>query len=112
MSGILLATLPTCAQAEPPAFLSSVPAAGATVPGSAAGMSIRFSRPIDHLHSSLAIVQSGVVVAALHPLADSAADVLFARRGPLKPGAYQLHWTVRSLDGQHTLTGDVAFSVK
>lgn len=110
--GLVLCMAGGAVHAEPPAFVSSVPAAESTVSSAAAGISVHFSRPVDHLHSSLTILQNDKVVATLRPLADSAADVLFSRRPSLPPGAYQLHWTVRSLDGQQVLNGDVPFSVE
>src|ERR1700735_2522388 len=60
---------------------------------------VRFDGPVDHVQSRLEIVRNGHVVEVLHPLLDSAADVLFASASAPEPGDYVLHWSVRSVDG-------------
>ncbi len=99
------------AHAQAPEFVKSNPAASAVVPSRGEGIFVYFNRPIDHLHSTLSIEQNGTTVVALRPLADSAADVLYSRRPTLKPGQYDVHWVVQSLDGLHHLSGDIPFTV-
>jgi methionine-rich copper-binding protein CopC len=92
-------------------LVRSIPAASAVLGSHSHGFYVRFNRPVDHIRSQLSITENGKVFATLHLLADSAADVLFARAPDLWPGHYQLYWVVRALDGAEVLQGDIPFTV-
>jgi hypothetical protein len=54
---------------------------------------------------------NGNVVERLHPLLDSAVDVLFASAPALEPGRYVLHWSVKSIPDQDDSDGTIPFAV-
>lgn len=89
----------------------STPAASAVIDGRSSEFFVRFDRPVDQIHSLLAITSGGKVVETLHPRIGAAQDVLFARASTLQPGDYKLHWTVRSMTGADLAQGDVPFTV-
>jgi len=75
--------------------------------------SLRFDGPVDHRQSLIQILDpNGVAVRVMHPLLDSAPDVLFASGPGLTAGSYQLRWVVRSLPDGDVSSGVVPFSVK
>lgn len=92
--------------------MESTPAASAIVEGRSSEFVVRFDRPIDHVHSVLAIVRDGQVVEKLQPRLESAPDVLFARAPTLAPGDYKLRWAVRTMTGTEVVEGDIPFTVK
>jgi methionine-rich copper-binding protein CopC len=98
------------ALARPMHVLNSTPAAQAVMHGRNMQYIVRFDGPVDHVQSRLEIVRNGHVVELLHPLLDSAADVLFASASAPEPGNYVLHWSVRSVDGEGS-DGMIPFSV-
>ncbi len=106
-----LATTPGAALARPMHVLSSTPAAGAVMQGRNAQYVLRFDGPVDHAQSRLEIVRDGHVIQVLHPLLDSATDVLFASAPGPAPGDYVLHWTVKSIPDGDDSEGTIAFSV-
>ena len=92
--------------------MESTPAASAVMDGRSTEFFVRFDRPVDHVHSLLAVVRDGKVVETLHPRLESSPEVLFARTSTLPPGDYKLHWSVKSLTGADVAEGDIPFSVK
>jgi methionine-rich copper-binding protein CopC len=93
-------------------MMESTPAASAVIDGRSTEFIVRFDRPVDQIHSLLAITSSGKVVETLHPRVGAAQNTLFARASTLPPGDYKLHWTVKSLAGADLAQGDVPFTVK
>ena len=91
--------------------LESVPAANATIDGRSTAFSVRFDRPVDHIHSVLAVKRDGEVVETLQPRLQSAPQVLFARAPTLPPGKYQLYWQVRTMTDVETREGEIPFTV-
>lgn len=108
-AGLLLVSVSTWAQGA--SVLTSTPAANSSIEGRSSGFSVRFDRPVDHVHSLLVITQDGKIVETLHPRLGSAPDVLFARAPMLPPGAYKLHWEVGTLADVGTAAGDIPFTV-
>ncbi|MBS0524738.1 MAG: copper resistance protein CopC [Proteobacteria bacterium] len=97
--------------AEPAKVLETMPANGARIDGAATDYYVRFSQPVDHIHSVLLIKQNGSVVQTLQPRFKTEPTVLFARAPSMKPGDYTFHWVVKSLAGTETTEGEVPFSV-
>ena len=91
--------------------VASHPARGESLDGKSEDFFVRFSGPVNHAASRLFIAQSGNVLVTLNPRLDSAPDILFARRGPLSPGDYEMSWIVYAGNGQKT-GGIVPFSVR
>lgn len=89
----------------------STPAAGSVIRGRHAEYAIRFDGLVDHAASRMYIVRAGRRVQVLMPLRDSAPEVLFAAGRAPPPGAYQLHWQVRSPVDAVVSVGDIPFSV-
>jgi methionine-rich copper-binding protein CopC len=100
------------AWAEEVHVLESTPAASAVIAGRSSEFLVRFDRPIDHVHSTLAITRDGKLVERLQPRLESAPEVLFARAPTLPAGDYKLHWLVRTMAGVDTTQGDIPFTVK
>lgn len=91
--------------------LQSTPAASAVIDGRSSEFFVRFDRPVDHIRSTLEIMQDGKLVERLQPRLESSPEVLFARAPTLAPGNYQLHWAVRTIAGKEMIQGDIPFSV-
>ena len=91
--------------------VTSAPAADAVMHGRNMQYIVRFDGPVDHLQSRLEILRDGHAVELLHPLLDSAPDVLFASAPTPAPGRYALHWTVKSMADEETTEGMIPFSV-
>jgi len=72
---------------------------------------VRFDGPVDHAQSRLEILRDGQVVKQLHPLLDSAANVLFASTSAPEPGHYVLHWIAKSMPDGEASDGMIPFSV-
>ena len=100
------------AWAEDVRVMQSMPAASAVIGGRGSEFFVRFDRPVDHIHSTLAITRDGKLVEQLHPRLESAPDVLFARVSTLPAGDYKLHWEVRTMAGVDRIKGDIPFTVK
>jgi len=106
----LLAAGPA-AQARALQVIETTPPANAVVDGRHARYVVRFDLPVDHFASRLEILRDGAVVRHLHPLEDSAPEVLFGSGPQLPPGRYELRWTALTRPGGEASTGTVAFSV-
>ena len=91
--------------------MNSTPAAEAIMRGDHAQYVVRFDGPVDHVHARLEILRDGQVVETLHPLLDSAPDVLFASAPSPQSGHYVLHWYVKSMADQDDSDGMIPFSV-
>ena len=100
------------ARADDVRVMQSMPAASAVIGGRSSEFFVRFDRPVDHIHSTLAIMRDGKLVEQLHPRLESAIDVLFARAPTLPAGDYTLHWAVRTMTGAEPIHGDIPFTVK
>lgn len=109
--GGTLAVLPGVtgpAHAQELRVLESAPRANAVIDGRSSAFYVRFSRPVDHQDSRLAIKRDGQIIEVLHPRLESAPEVLFARAPTLKPGRYSLHWLV---GGSPQADGEIPFTV-
>jgi hypothetical protein len=96
------------AMAQDVRVLDSAPKANAVIGPRSSGFYVRFSRPVDHEDSRLAIKQDGRIIEVLHPRLESAPDVLFARAPTLPPGSYKLYWLV---GGSPQFNGEIPFTV-
>ena len=112
LSGAALLGALSPAWADDVRVMQSMPAASAVIGGRSSEFFVRFDRPVDHIHSTLAIMRDGKLVEQLHPRLESATDVLFARVATLPAGDYRLHWEVRTMAGAETIKGDIPFTVK
>ena len=93
--------------------VDSRPHAMEQIDGQHAQFSLRFDGPVDHRQSLIQVLNDkGVAVRTMHPLLDSAPDVLFAGGPGLPAGNYQLKYVVRSLPDGDITSGTVPFSVK
>jgi|HubBroStandDraft_6_1064221.scaffolds.fasta_scaffold06919_6 methionine-rich copper-binding protein CopC len=102
----------TPAWAEDVRVMQSTPAASAVIGGRSSEFLVRFDRPVDHVHSTLAITRDGKLVERLQPRLNSAPEVLFARAPTMPAGDYKLHWAVRTMTGVDVIQGDIPFTVK
>jgi len=109
MIGLLL--VPAASWAQGLRVVESTPAANASISGPSSAFSVRFDRPVDHAHSVIFIKRDGKVVETLHPRLQSAPEVLFARAPTLAPGAYMLHWQVRTTTDAVAVEGEIPFTV-
>jgi len=91
--------------------MSSTPAAEAIMQGRNEQFVVRFDGPVDHARSRIEILRDGQVIRQLHPLLDSAADVLFASAPAPQPGHYVLHWSTKSLPDGEVSEGTIPFTV-
>jgi methionine-rich copper-binding protein CopC len=108
--GMLGALAPAWAQEVH--VMQSTPAASAVINGRSSEFFVRFDRPVDHIHSTLAIMRDGKLVERLTPRLESAPEVLFARAPTLPAGDYMLHWAVHTMTGVDLIQGDIPFTVK
>jgi hypothetical protein len=108
---VLNLMFPGVATARPMHVLSSNPGAEAIMHGNNIQYVVRFDGPVDHVQSRLEIVRDGRLIEALHPLLDSAPDVLFASSPAPPAGHYVLHWSVRSMHDGDSSEGMIPFSV-
>jgi methionine-rich copper-binding protein CopC len=113
-AGLMAAVLmPSLALARAMLITASHPSAQEAVTTENAQYSVRFDGPVDHRQSLMSITDgTGKEVAALHPLLDSATNVLFATGPRLGAGDYQLHFAVRSIPDGEVSSGYVPFKVK
>lgn len=102
---------PCLAMAGAVQMVESRPGAEAVLQGDHAEYVVRFNGPVNHYASRMEITQDGQIVHALHPLQDSAVDVLFASGPVPKAGRYSLHWTAVAADGA-TSSGDIPFTAR
>jgi methionine-rich copper-binding protein CopC len=109
-AGVLGAVAP--AWADEVHVMQSAPAASAVIAGRSSEFFVRFDRPVDHIHSTLAIMRDGTLVERLTPRLESAPEVLFARAPTLPAGDYTLHWAVRTMEKVDVIQGDIPFTVK
>jgi methionine-rich copper-binding protein CopC len=93
-------------------LIESAPAAHSIVSGDSTEFSVRFDRPVDHIHSLLQIQRGDELVETLHPSLRSAAQVLFATAPTLPPGDYNLHWEVIGMSEKENAKGDIPFTVR
>ncbi|SEN84545.1 hypothetical protein SAMN02990966_00272 [Rhodospirillales bacterium URHD0017] len=107
--GLLVA--PAAGWAQDVRVVESTPAANASISGPSSAFSVRFDRPIDHVHSVILIKRDGNVVQTLQPRLQSAPEVLFARAPTLPPGAYTLHWQIRTMADGLATAGDIPFNI-
>ena len=91
--------------------IETMPAKDGTLPSAHGDYFVRFDQPVDHLHSTIDIVQEGKTVQTLHPRLKTEPNVLFARAPNLRPGKYVMHWSVPAANGSTVYQGDVSFSV-
>lgn len=92
--------------------MQSTPAASAVISGRSSEFFVRFDRPVDHVHSTLAITRDGKLVERLTPRLETAPEVLFARAPTLSAGNYMLHWEVRTMASVAVIQGNIPFEVK
>ncbi len=109
--GLIAAPFWPARSAEPPSAVASHPVNGESLDERSEDFFVRFNAPVNHVTSRLFIAQSGTVIVTLSPRLDSAPDTLFARRGALSPGNYEMSWIAYSGNGQRT-GGIVPFSVR
>jgi methionine-rich copper-binding protein CopC len=100
------------ASADEVRVMQSTPAASAVIKGRSSEFFVRFDRPVDHVHSRLAIMRDGKLVERLTPRLETAPEVLFARTPTLPPGSYTLHWEVRTMANVGVIQGDIPFTVQ
>ena len=92
--------------------MESAPKASAVIAGRSSEFFVRFDRPVDHIHSQLAITRNGQLVEQLTPRLESAPEVLFARAPTLPAGDYDLQWRVKTMTGVAVIQGNIPFTVK
>jgi len=109
LTGIAWALRP--AVADELRVMESTPAAKAVIDGRTSAFFVRFDQPVDHIRSTLEVMQDGKPIERLQPRLESAPEVLFARAPTLSPGNYSLHWAVRTLSGRELIQGNIPFSV-
>ncbi|MDP1753888.1 MAG: copper resistance protein CopC [Reyranella sp.] len=100
------------ARAQDVRVMESAPKASAVIEGRSSEFFVRFDRPVDHIHSQLAITRNGQVVEKLVPRLESAPEVLYARAPTLAPGDYELNWRVKTMTGVDVIQGNIPFTVK
>jgi hypothetical protein len=108
---VLLLASASGASARPMRVVASTPAATTIMHGRNEQYVVRFDGPIDHSQSRFEILRDGRVIQQLHPLLDSAPDVLFASAPAPESGHYVLHWSVRSLPDGEVSEGTIPSSV-
>jgi len=99
------------ASAQDVRVMDSKPQAKAVIGEPGSEFYVRFDRPVDHIHSQLAIFRDGQLVERLAPRMESAPEVLFARAPTLPPGSYVLRWNVRTMADVKVIEGDIPFTV-
>ena len=100
------------AWARPMRVVESYPQADAVVDGRNAQYFVRFDGPVDHRGARLVITRDGRTAETLDALLDSAPEVLFASAPRLPAGAYELHWSARSMPDGETTEGWYRFTVR
>ncbi len=92
--------------------MESAPKASAVIEGRSSEFYVRFDRPVDHIHSQLAITRNGRLVERLVPRLEPAPEVLYARAPTLPAGDYELNWRVKTMTGVEVIQGNIPFTVK
>src|SRR4029450_7998325 len=110
--GLFAMTFSASATAQDVQVMDSAPKAQAVIGEPGSSFFVRFDRPIDHIHSRLAIWRDSQLVEYLQPRLQSSPDVLFARAPTLPPGQYMLRWTVRTMEGVKVIEGDIPFTIR
>jgi methionine-rich copper-binding protein CopC len=100
------------ASAQDVRVTESAPKASAVIEGRSSEFFVRFDRPVDHIHSQLAITRNGQLVEKLVPRLESAPEVLYARAPTLPAGDYDLNWRVKTMTGTDVIQGNIPFTVK
>lgn len=89
--------------------VGSFPMVNQIMEGAATSFSIRFDGPVAHGSARLTLVTpSGS--RSLRARLGSEPNTLFTAVGALAPGAYELRWEVRAMDGQRSM-GVIPFKV-
>ena len=91
--------------------VDTMPAKDGTLSGVRDEYFIRFDKPVDHIHSTIDILQNGKKVQTLRPRLNSEPTVLFARAPNLSPGKYTMHWSVPAANGSTVYQGEISFFV-
>lgn len=112
LSALGLLSIASGASAQDVRVMESAPKASAVIEGRSSEFYVRFDRPVDHIHSQLAITRNGQVVEKLVPRLESAPEVLFARAPTLPAGDYDLNWRVKTMTGVDVIQGNIPFTVK
>jgi methionine-rich copper-binding protein CopC len=110
--GLLLLGFVSAASAQDVRVMESAPKASAVIEGRSSEFFVRFDRPVDHIHSQLAITRNGQLVEKLVPRLESAPNVLFAQAPTLAAGDYNLQWRVKTMAGVDVIQGNIPFTVK
>ena len=106
------AVLAAPASARVLTLVESHPAVEEVVDGAAVSFALRFDRPVDHASGEMVLV-TPQGRRDIHPLLDSAPEVLFGMAGDLAPGRYELRWRARPAEGGDDRTsGTIRFSVR
>jgi methionine-rich copper-binding protein CopC len=95
--------------AKPMTVIDSFPMVNQIMEGAATSFSIRFDGPVAHGSARLTLVTPGGK-RSLHARLGSEPNTLFTAVGALPPGAYEVRWEVRAMDGQRS-TGAIPFKV-
>lgn len=98
--------------ARAPQMMQTTPAAEAILDGRNLQFVVRFDMPVDHAAARLDIIRDGQVVRSLHPLVDSAPEVLFASAPTLPAGRYTLRWRAGAAAGGEAAGGEISFSIR
>lgn len=112
LSSLSLLVIASAASAQDVRVMESAPKASAVIEGRSSEFFVRFDRPVDHIHSQLAITRNGQLVEKLVPRLESAPEVLFARAPTLPAGDYDLNWRVKTMTGVDVSQGNIPFTVK
>jgi methionine-rich copper-binding protein CopC len=112
IAGLLSLAFASGASAQDVRVMESAPKASAVIEAKSSEFYVRFDKPVDHIHSQLAIMRNGQLVEKLVPRLESAPEVLFARAPTLPAGDYDLHWQVKTMTGVAVIQGNIPFSVK
>lgn len=110
LSGALI--IASGASAQDVRVTESAPKASTVIEGRSSEFFVRFDRPVDHIHSQLAITRNGQLVEKLVPRLESAPEVLYARAPTLPAGDYDLNWRVKTMTGTDVIQGNIPFTVK
>jgi methionine-rich copper-binding protein CopC len=91
-------------------MVGSFPSARTVIQDKNAQYVVRFDTVVDHHASRLEITKQGRVIRTLQPLLRSDTKALTASASRLPPGAYELHWSARSVTGESN-EGTIPFTV-
>ncbi len=91
-------------------LMTSVPAAGGSVPAGRLDMSFRYNSRIDPARSRLTLTRPDRSQSVLRIMPADQPDTLQTSVDLATPGAYVVRWQVLAIDG-HITRGDVPFTV-